>query len=136
MGREVRWHLRAPSAGFLYFPRLLISELANKLNDQEITDVAGTYVSEEFKDTILMLRKDFNFKETLELFATWMELSDISYRHEQMADSHLLIIGLRMGKKASLLMAEILSLIFKRLGVKTTSYEITSNAVILRVESR
>jgi hypothetical protein len=115
---------------------MLVSDLASKLTDQEIVETANKYVSEELKEAILMIRKDFNFKETLGMFGTWMELSDIAYRHEQIADNHILILGLRMGKKTSLLLAEIMTLIFRRLGVKSVNYEITANAVILRVEAR
>jgi hypothetical protein len=133
---ETHWHLHATSAGFLYFPRMLVSDLASKLTDQEIVEAANRFVSEELKEAILMIRKDFNFKETLGMFGMWMELSDIAYRHEQIADNHILILGLRMGKKASLLLAEVMTLIFRRLGVKSVNYEITANAVILRVEAR
>ena len=115
---------------------MLVSDLASKLTDQEVVETANKYVSEELKEAILMIRKDFNFKETLAMFGLWMEMSGIAYRHEHIADNHILILGLRMGKKASLLLAEMMTLVFKRLGAKSVNYEITANAVIFRVEAR
>ena len=93
LSQETNWHLHASSAGFFYFPRMLVSDLASKLTDQEVVETANKYVSEELKEAILMIRKDFNFKETLAMFGLWMEMSGIAYRHEHIADNHILILG-------------------------------------------
>lgn len=136
LDQEANWHLHAAAAGFMYFPRMLISNLSCKLSEQEIIESAHKYFSEELEDAILLIRKEVNFKEAREMLGLWMETSGISYRFEQIADNYILILGLRLGKKSSLLMAEMLALLLKKLGARNVGYEITTNAVILRYEER
>jgi hypothetical protein len=125
--------MHAASAGFLYFPRSPISDLAGNVSDPLILVTAEKYASEEVMEAIVMVRGNFSLRDILEWLESWMEISGIPYRHEHMAHSHILVLGLHMGKKISLLVAEILRLLFKRIGV-TTSCDINTNSVIFRVD--
>lgn len=136
LDQEANWHMRAAAAGFMYFPRMLVSDLTCKLTEQEIRESAQKYISEELKDAILLLRKKANFEDTREVFGLWMSISGFTYRSEHIADNYILILGLRLGKNASLLMAEIFSLFLRHLGAKNVQYDFTANAVILRYEEK
>ena len=105
LAKETHWRMHSASAGFLYFPRSIISDLASNVSEQLILETAQKYASEEAKEAIVMVRANFSFRATLEWLETWMEISGIAYRHEHMANSHILVLGLHMGKKVSLLVA-------------------------------
>jgi len=134
LSQDTSWHLFAAAAGFLYFPRMLVSDIACKLTEQEILENAHKYVSEEMRDAIIIIRKNFDFRQTLEVFRLWMENSGIPYRYEAIGHNHICILGLRLGRKGSLLVGEIAASVFKILQVRDVAYDITPNALILRVE--
>src|ERR1041384_3414644 len=70
--RHIDWHSNAAKAGFVTVRRGLLSNLINRLPNEEISSVAEYIAKNDTKDFILILRNEYNIESALDVIETWI----------------------------------------------------------------
>ena len=126
----VDWYANAAKAGYMALPKPLIVKLMNKISDEEAVELAEYIAKNEIKDTILMLRKQYDLASLLDVLESWLKVSGISYRHEVNDTKNTYILQHDMGRRWSLHLAETIRSIFEDVSSKRAELEVNDNTIV------
>jgi hypothetical protein len=92
MRRHIYWHSNAAKAGFVTVRRGLLSNLINRLAENEISSIAEYVAKNETKDFVLLLRNEYSIESALDVIETWIKISGYPYSHEVNYSQHSYVI--------------------------------------------
>ena len=127
--RHIDWHSNAAKAGFVTVRKGLLSNLINRLPNEEISSIAEYIAKNDTKDFVLLLRNEYNIKSALDVIETWLKISGYPYRHEVNYTIHTYVIQHDMGKNWSIYMAEQYRFLFEEFGIKRVEFDINHNTL-------
>ena len=133
--RHIDWHSNAAKAGFVTVRRGLLSNLVNRLSENEISSVAEYIAKKETKDFVLLLRNKYNIESALDVIETWIKISGYPYRHEVNHTRHSYVIQHDTGKNWSLYMSELYRFLFEEFGLKRVEFDINNNTLDFVVDT-
>jgi hypothetical protein len=127
--RHIDWHSNAAKAGFVTVRRGLLSNLINRLPEEEISSVAEYIAKNETKDFVLLLRNEYNIESALDVIETWIKISGYPYRHEVNYTRHSYVIQHDMGKNWSVYLAQLYRFLFEEFGLKKVEFDLNHNSL-------
>ena len=130
------WHSYAAKAGFIYIRKELLTNLLDKLPEQEIASLAEYLAKTSSRDLILLLKGKYNIESALEYIESWIRVAAYTYRHEVNSTRHLYIIQHHMGRKWSIYLAELYRHLFEELETKKVDFDITDTTLSFEVDSQ
>lgn len=127
------WHVNAAKAGFIPVRRKLVSEMIEKLSDEDIMHMAEYMAKKEIKDVILLLRNEYNITSVLDVLETWLKVSGYTYIYKDSNGTRSYVIQHDMGKKWSFYIASLFKFLAQELEVKKSEFDFTENTVALNI---
>ena len=95
----VTWHKPAAKAGNHYVPKTLLADIFETMTEDQISQVAESWVKKYSKDVMVMINKGHNLESFLDGFRVWMDLSGFQYTQHQDNGFESYVIRFDMGKK-------------------------------------
>lgn len=130
------WHAHSVTAGFLSVRRALISNLLEKVTEEEIPKLAQHILNKDIKGWIIMLKSEYNIESALEIIETWIKVSGYTYRHNVEDETrHSFIIKHDMGRKWSLYLKEIYSNMFVDFGISKPYFDINDDILSFKIDT-
>jgi predicted transcriptional regulator len=129
------WHSNAAKAGFVTERRGLLTNLINRLPEEEISSIAEYIAKNETKDFVLFLRNEYNIESALDVIETWIKISGYPYRHEVNHTRHSYVIQHDIGKNWSLYLAQLYRFLFEEFGLKRVEFDLSHNTLYFAVET-
>src|ERR671938_574222 len=126
---HIDWHSNAAKAGFVTVRRGLLSNLINRLSNDEISSIAEYIAKNDTKDFVLLLRNEYSIESALDVIETWIKISGYPYRHEVNYTEHTYVIQHEMGKNWSIYMAELYRFLFEEFGLKKVEFDLNHNSL-------
>jgi hypothetical protein len=124
------WHRYASQGRSIDFPRSCISNIIDKLTQEELSEIGVALGRKNFVDLVL-LRGEVTFSFYLSTIENWLRISALPYKHEVNGNVHNLIIEHRMGKNFSFFLKEYNSNILDMLKIKS-DFVVTDNIVAFK----
>lgn len=127
------WHCNAPMAGFIPVRRRLVTELMEKLSEDDIMHMAE-YMANETKDVVLLLRNRYDIASALDVLETWLRICGYPYRYRDHDGIRSYVIQHDMGKKWSLYIAAHFQFVAKEMGCVKIEFDITENTLAFKID--
>jgi hypothetical protein len=124
------WHRYASQGRSIDFPRNSISNIIDKLTEEELSEIAVAIGKKNFVD-LALLRGEVTVSFYLDTIENWLRISALPYKHEVNGNVHNLIIEHRMGKNFSFFLKEYNSKILNMLEIKS-EFVVTDNIVAFK----
>lgn len=128
------WNSNAGRALLVPFPRALLVKIMDKMSDEEIVDLAKYIADEEIEDIILLLKSNYTPQSFLDVIVSWLDVSNMPYRHSENGAIHSYVIQHDMSKKWSLYLGELFKHVFENLLKRRFDYTITKNTIAFKVD--
>jgi predicted transcriptional regulator len=130
----------ATKAGFIPVRRCFLTNVINKLSEQEIISLAEYVAKNIDENTVLFLKEEYDIKSTLDFLAIWIKLSGYPYRHEETNNNgqkmHSYVIQHDLGMKWSIYLANLYQFLFDELGQKKKiEFDKTENTLAFTIDS-
>ena len=146
--RYCRWDRYENSIGMMPVPKIMLSSLIDKATsiakdngiqnieyyrDDIIKQAAGIAFM-LMKDSVLLMKKQYNLWVVLSVLEEYMKVSGIKADHKiEAGRKHVFIIQHELGENWSLFTKQLLSLIFENLAKVKIECSVTSNTAIAEV---
>jgi hypothetical protein len=146
--RYCRWDRYENSIGMMPVPKIMLSSLIDKATsiakdngiqniehyrDDIIKQAAGIAFM-LMKDSVLLMKKQYNLWVVLSVLEDYMKVSGIKADHKiEAGRKHVFIIQHELGENWSLFTKQLLSLIFENLAKVKIECSVTSNTAIAEV---
>ena len=132
--RHIDWHSNAAKAGFVTVRKGLLSNLINRLPNEEIFSIAEYIAKNDTKDFVLLLRNEYNIESALDVIETWIKISGYPYRHESNYTRHSYVIQHDMGRNWSIYLAEQYRFLFEEFGLQRVEFDLNQNTLDFTVD--
>jgi hypothetical protein len=114
-------------------PKSFLTRLLNELTNDELNELARDVAKNDLVDISLFLRGEFNITSITEITETWLRIVQMPHRVEVSNDIYKIIIEHDMGQKYSHLIKEISRYLLEVALQTKSSYDVTDNAVIIKI---
>ena len=146
--RYCRWDRYENSIGMMPVPKIMLSSLIDKATSiakdngiQNIEQYRDDIIKQAagiafmlMKDSVLLMKKQYNLWVVLSVLEEYMKVSGIKADHKiEAGRKHVFIIQHELGENWSLFTKELLSLIFENLAKVKIECSVTSNTAIAEV---
>jgi hypothetical protein len=147
--RYCLWDRYENRIGMMPVPKIVLTSLIDKATtiakENGIRDIEGyrdKIIKQAaeiafglMKDSVLLMKKQYNLWVILSVLEEYMKVSDIKADHKiETGRKHVFIVQHELGENWSLFTKELLTLIFENLAKVRIECSITSNTVIAEVE--
>jgi hypothetical protein len=133
--QHIDWHSNAPRAGFVLTRRSFLKAIMDLISEKEISFLSKELAEKETKDFVLLLRHGFDINNSLSVLESWFRASGYSFRHEISDKVHYYVIQHDMGKKMSLVFAEIYRNLFEEFRLRPVEFGMTDNTLSFIVDT-
>ena len=130
---HIKWHSSASLAGLVPFPKSLLMKIMEKLDDEQIIDLATYIVNDQIKDIVLMLRREYNLKQFLDVVESWAKISNLPLIQDTKDDKIKFVLQHEMGEKWSLYFYHVFRMIFEQIGIIDSEFESTKNTLVFKL---
>lgn len=131
--QHLKWHSLSASAGIISLPKSIVVGLIERLDNDEIADLARTLAASDCKDLLLILRKGYNINSFLDVLETWVAVCGFPHRSSNQDGIRTYIIQHDGGGKLSMFLSEYLKACCEGL-VSKVHTETTKSTVVLSIE--
>jgi Lhr-like helicase len=128
----LNWNYTATKANFIPLPKTMLIKIFDKLDDDEIIDIANYVVDEQMKSLMFATRRAYTIEDFMKGVEYWAKISNFHSSHvEKPNNVHQYIIQHDMGKRWSFYYKRIFEGVFAQLDVKKTNIDTTQDTLIL-----
>ena len=145
--RYCLWDRYETKIGMMPVPKIVLTSLIDKATTMakdngiqgiehyrdEIIKQAAKIAFGLMKDSVLLMKKQYNLWVILSVLEEYMKVSDIKADHKIEGRKHVFVVQHELGENWSLFTKELLTLIFENLAKMRIECNITSNTVIAEV---
>jgi hypothetical protein len=145
--RYCLWDRYETKIGMMPVPKIVLTSLIDKAttlakdngiqNIEHYRDViikqAARIAFGLMKDSVLLMKKQYNLWVILSVLEEYMKVSDIKADHKIEGRKHVFVVQHELGENWSLFTKELLTLIFENLAKLRIECNITSNTVLAEV---
>jgi hypothetical protein len=146
--RYCLWDRYETKIGMMPVPKIVLTSLIDKATTiakdngiqdldhyrDEIIKQAAKIAFGLMKDSVLLMKKQYNLWVILSVLEEYMKVSDIKAEHKiEEGRKHVFVVQHELGENWSLFTKELLTLIFENLAKVSIECNITSNTVIAEV---
>ena len=129
----IKWYSPAQRAGIMFVPKCLLIPLINNLADYQILNIADQFRKSGYEETLLMMSKEYSLPVILDLFDSWLNVSNMQFDRESSENSLTYIINHGMGKKWSLFLEKVFWYIVKDLEITGATFDVTDGTVTFKI---
>jgi hypothetical protein len=129
----IKWYSPAQRAGIMFVPKCLLIPLINNLAEYQILNIADEFRKSGYEETLLMMSKEYSLPVILDLFDSWLNVSNMQFDRESSENSLTYIINHGMGKKWSLFLEKVFWYIVKDLEITGATFDVTDGTVTFKI---
>ncbi len=129
----IKWYSPAQRAGIMFVPKCLLIPLISNLAEYQILNIADEFRKSGYEETLLMMSKEYSLPVILDLFDSWLNVSNMQFDRESSENSLKYIINHGMGKKWSLFLEKVFWYMVKDLEITGATFDVTDGTVTFKI---
>lgn len=129
----IKWYSPAQRAGIMFIPKCFLASIMESLADYEISKISDEFKKGGYQETLLLMSQEYSLPVILELFDTWLHVSNMQYSRELNEGTLTYIINHGLGKKWSLLLEKSFGYLVDDLGIKDAKFYVTNGTVTIKL---
>lgn len=129
----IKWYSPAQRAGITFVPKSVLIPIIDSLAEYQIANVAEEFRKNGYEETLLMMSNEYSLSVILDLFDSWLSVSNMQFNREASENSLKYIINHGMGKKWSLLLEKVFWYIVKDLGITKAGFDVRDSSVTFKI---
>lgn len=130
----VKWYSPAQRAGIISIPKCFLASVIDNLADYEIAKIADEFKRGGYQETLLLMSKQYSLPVVLELFDTWLHVSNMQHVRELNDGTLTYIINHGLGKKWSLLLEKSFEYLVNELNIRGAKFDVTNSTVTIKLD--
>lgn len=129
----IKWYSPAQRAGITFVPKSVLIPIIDSLAEYQIANVAEEFRKNGYEETLLMMSNEYSLSLILDLFDSWLSVSNLQFNRETSENSLKYIINHGMGKKWSLFLEKVFWYIAKDLGITKAGFDVRDGSVTFKI---
>lgn len=129
----IKWYSPAQRAGITFVPKSVLIPIIDSLAEYQIANVAEEFRKNGYEETLLMMSNEYSLSVILDLFDSWLSVSNLQFNREASENSLKYIINHGMGKKWSLFLEKVFWYIVKDLGITKAGFDVRDGSVTFKI---
>lgn len=129
----IKWYSPAQRAGITFVPKSVLIPIIDSLAEYQIANIAEEFRKNGYEETLLMLSNEYSLSVILDLFDSWLSVSNMQFNREASENSLKYIINHGMGKKWSLFLEKVFWYIVKDLGITKAGFDVRDSSVTFKI---
>ena len=133
---HIEYSSYASTSGMVSFPKSLLVQMMEGLEEDEVEKLSEHIAKNEFKDLTLLLKGEYSLQSLLRTTEAWLRISNFQYSYyvSENGSKHRLVIQHDMGKRWSLYFEKFFSHAFNSLHLANRlKCETTDNIVAFTI---
>ena len=129
----IKWYSPAQRAGITFVPRSVLIPIIDSLAEYQIANIAEEFRKNGYEETLLMMSNEYSLSVILDLFDSWLSVSNMQFNREASENSVKYIINHGMGKKWSLFLEKVFWYLVKDLGITKAGFDVRDSSVTFKI---
>lgn len=129
----IKWYSPAQRAGIMFIPKSLLIPIVDNLAEYQMETIAEEFRKSGYEETLLMMSKEYSIPVILDVFDSWLNVSNLQFDRESRDGSLTYIINHGLGRKWSLLLEKMFWYIVKDLGITGARFDIRDGTVTMKI---
>ena len=129
----IKWYSPAQRAGITFVPKSVLIPIIDSLAEYQIANIAEVFRKNGYEETLLMMSKEYSLSVILDLFDSWLSVSNMQFNREASENSVKYIINHGMGKKWSLFLEKVFWYLVKDLGITKAGFDVRDSSVTFKI---
>ncbi|MGB8026769.1 MAG: hypothetical protein WCE95_04110 [Nitrososphaeraceae archaeon] len=129
----IKWYSPAQRAEIMSVPKSVLIAIIDNLADYQMESAADKFRKSGYEETLLMMSKEYSLPVVLDLFDSWLNVSNMQFNRESSEDSLTYIINHGVGKKWSLFLEKVFWYMVKDLGITGARFDVTESTVTIKI---
>jgi len=129
----IKWYSPAQRAGIMFVPKYLLISIIDNLAEYQMERLAEQFRKSGYEETLLMMSKEYSLPVILDLFDSWLNVSNMQFDRESSEGSLTYIINHGVGRKWSLFLEKVFWYIVKDLGITGARFDVTDGTVTIKI---
>ena len=129
----IKWYSPAQRAGIMSVPKFVLIPIIDNLAEYQMEGIAEQFRKSGYEETLLMMSNDYSLPAILEVFDSWLNVSNMQFDREFSEESLTYIINHGFGRKWSLFLERVFWYIVKDLGITGARFDITDGTVTIKI---
>ncbi|MDW0280495.1 MAG: hypothetical protein QN715_09665 [Nitrososphaeraceae archaeon] len=129
----IKWYSPAQRAEIMSVPKSVLIAIIDNLADYQMESVADKFRKSGYEETLLMMSNEYSLPVVLDLFDSWLNVSNMQFNRESSEDSLTYIINHGVGKKWSLFLEKVFWYMVKDLGITGARFDVTESTVTIKI---
>ena len=129
----IKWYSPAQRAGITFVPKSVLIPIIDSLAEYQIANVAEEFRKNGYEETLLMMSNEYSLSVILDLFDSWLSVSNMQFNREASENSVKYIINHGMGKKWSLFLEKVFWYLVKDLGITKAGFDVRDSSVTFKI---
>jgi hypothetical protein len=129
----IKWYAPAQRAGIMFVPKCLLIPIIDNLAEYQMERFAEQFRKSGYEETLLMMSKEYSLPVILDLFDSWLNVSNMQFDRESSEGSLTYIINHGVGRKWSLFLEKVFWYIVEDLGITGARFDVTDGTVTIKI---
>ena len=129
----IKWYSPAQRAGIMFVPKSLLIPIIDNFAEYQMETLAEKFRKSGYEETLLMMSKENSLPVILDLFDSWLNVSNLQFDRKSSEGSLTYIINHGLGRKWSIFLERVFWYIVKDLGITGARFDITDGTVTLKI---
>jgi hypothetical protein len=129
----IKWYLPAQRAGIMFLPKSVLNTIIDTLPEYQIERIADHFRKTGYEETLLMMSKEYSLPVIMDLFDSWLSVSNMQFNREVSEGAITYIINHGIGRKWSLFLEKVFWYIVNDLGIKGAQFDVTDGTVTIKI---
>ena len=129
----IKLYSPAQRAGITFIPKSILIPIIDSLAEYQIANIAEVFRKNGYEETLLMMSKDYSLSVILDLFDSWLNVSNMQFDRVSGENSLTYIINHGIGKKWSLFVEKVFWYIVKDLGITGATFDVRDGSVSFKI---
>jgi hypothetical protein len=129
----IKWYSPAQRAGIMFVPKCLLIPIIDNFAEYQMERLAEQFRKSGYEETLLMMSKEYSLPVILDLFDSWLNVSNLHFDRESSEGSLTYIINHGVGRKWSLFLEKVFWYIVEDLGITGARFDVTDGTVTIKI---
>lgn len=129
----IKWYSPAQRAGITFVPKSVLIPIIDSLAEYQIANIAEEFRKNGYEETLLMMSNEYSLSVILDLFDSWLSVSNMQFNRDASENSVKYIINHGMGKKWSLFLEKVFWYLVKDLGITKAGFDVRDSSVTFKI---
>ena len=129
----IKWYSPAQRAGIMFIPKSLLIPIIDNFAEYQMETLAEKFRESGYEETLLMMSKEYSIPVILDLFDSWLNVSNLQFDRKSSEGSLTYIINHGLGRKWSIFLERVFWYIVKDLGITGARFDITDGTITMKI---